>query len=255
MRTILALAWTLASAEGLALVGARSGVHGQALHTLPAPRTLHNSHLSHLSHTQSVSYTQRSRPLRAAEDGVAQSEVAAVRQLRLVLWKWGWISWWPQIVLSVVSAVLLLFTDSVRRPALDAAVLVGRSLALAGIAASFAGVFFTWSFTRLARRFEKKPPSIADATSRASRLISISTAVNLAGMAISIIGAECIVGTLAAKSLTQGATLLMGAGATPIQALDVLVVQANTNTLAAQFFGLLASMRMQRAVNQCAASA
>ena len=73
-------------------------------------------------------------------------------------------------------------------------------------------------------------------------------------MAISILGAECIVGTLAAKALTQGASLVVDVSATPIQALDVLVVQASTNTIAARFFGLLASMRLQRAANKCAKS-
>ena len=53
--------------------------------------------------------------------------------------------------------------------------------------------------------------------------------VSLFGIALGILGAEAIVGTLAARALVQGPSIVYGAGgaltSSPLQALDVLVVQ------------------------------
>ena len=71
----------------------------------------------------------------------------------------------------------------------------------------------------------------------------------LLGMGASLLGTYTIVGTLAAKALTQSATVV--GIAAPVQALDLLIVQANTNTLAAHFVGLCASLRLLRAASAC----
>ena len=56
---------------------------------------------------------------------------------------------------------------------------------------------------------------------------------------------------LAAKTLTQGSALVYSAssGAGLVQALDMLIVQASTNTIAAHFLGICASLRIQGAAD------
>jgi len=181
------------------------------------------------------------------------AEVPAVKVLRGRLWSWGWLSWWSQTVLSVIAAVSLLFVNSVSQPTSNLPALIGRSLAFVALGASAASNFWTWGYTRISARFGRKMPSAADASARALGALRVGTFINLLGMCFAIVGMEAIVGTLAAKALTQG-PLSLGAIASPVQAIDVLIVQANTNTLAAHFAGLVANMRMTRAANACATS-
>lgn len=69
------------------------------------------------------------------------------------------------------------------------------------------------------------------------------------GAAATLVSAEQVVGTLIGKSLAGGpgsVASLYAAGGAPLAAtitsLDVFVVQANTNTLAAHFLSLAASL-------------
>ena len=75
--------------------------------------------------------------------------------------------------------------------------------------------------------------------------------LNLFGMALTLISAEQVVGMLIAKALVAPGALTnivsaSGAIAAPsipaVTALDVFVVQANTNTLCAHFASLLATL-------------
>ena len=63
-----------------------------------------------------------------------------------------------------------------------------------------------------------------------------------------------ITGTLAAKSLTMSQAATLGVAASPVQAIDILVVQANTNTLAAHFASLCSCLRLRRRAEVCAAA-
>ena len=52
---------------------------------------------------------------------------------------------------------------------------------------------------------------MGEAAAKAASTLRIGRAINLLGMGVSIVGAEAIIGTLAAKTLTQGAVLVTGA--------------------------------------------
>ena len=79
-------------------------------------------------------------------------------------------------------------------------------------------------------------------------------------MLVTLIGAEQIVGLLAAKVLTiQGLSPFQapfgaglggaGLGAQSVQPLDVLIVQANTNTLLSHFVSLVCCLILTRSVH------
>ena len=99
---------------------------------------------------------------------------------------------------------------SVSHP-LNAATVAGRLLALAGLAAAFASTFWSWGYTRLSQKFERRSTPAAEAAAKTTSTLRIGRAINLIGMGLSIVGAEAIIGTLAAKTLTQGAVLVAGA--------------------------------------------
>jgi uncharacterized membrane protein YjgN (DUF898 family) len=65
--------------------------------------------------------------------------------------------------------------------------------------------------------------------------------VNAVGMFLTLLGIEAIAAALLAKSLTQVQGLAIYNNNQLIQSLDILVVQANINTIFAQFIGIIVS--------------
>ena len=122
--------------------------------------------------------------------------------MRTLLYKVGFASVWVQGVLTTVSGVLLFCSSCAQRASLP--LLAGLVLALAGLAAACASSLWAWGYTRLSLRLGRgEAPSSADAARRATGRARLGLAVNLAGLTASLLGAEAIVGTLAAKSFTQ----------------------------------------------------
>merc|ERR1712157_523027 len=87
--------------------------------------------------------------------------------------------------------------------------------------------------------------------------VSVGVTINLLGMLVTLIGAEQIVGVLAAKVLTsQGVFPLSGSVPTStvstqvLQPLDILVVQANTNTLLSHFCSLFLLLNLVKWVDR-----
>lgn len=181
----------------------------------------------------------------------------AVRLKRL-----NWFSWWSQVILTVVSSITLLFARSVLQ--------VGKSnrsdlvtggffLAGSGIATSFLSIIWTWGGTRLSRRLLRKSEEYSriKVASIIRRTVKVGVMLNLFGMLFTLIGAEQIVGLLSAKILsTQGANpfsnsaQILGGQVTPFNALDILIVQANTNTLVSHFVSLLCTLLMTISVTK-----
>ena len=141
---------------------------------------------------------------------------------------------------------------------------------LVGIVVSGFSIIWTWGGARLSRRLLRTKPTRPNKTltpytkirvaNSIRRVIRIGTMLNLFGMAITLLGAEQIVGVLAAKVLTMQGLPLGGAGggfgggavlgAQSIQPLDILIVQANTNTLLSHFVSLVCALWLVRSVHR-----
>jgi hypothetical protein len=75
--------------------------------------------------------------------------------------------------------------------------------------------------------------------------------VNLLGMLVTLLGAEAIIGLLAAKVLTsQGVITSPSMAPQLLQPLDILIVQANTNTLLSHFFSITSLLYLTRWVSR-----
>ena len=163
-------------------------------------------------------------------------------------------SWWCQIILSVVSGVILTFAQSVRKSAPGTPVSFlssGFALSTAGVGIAFVNALWTWTITRAARRAFMGKMDSAKVVPTLRRYSRISINISLLGMFMSLLGAEQIVGTLASKVLSsQGYVPVVAAGVSAgmsqVQALDIFLVQANTNALVAHFVPLLTFLYGQR---------
>ena len=151
----------------------------------------------------------------------------------------SWLSWWGQIILSVVGGVILTFANTVRKGG-NTYMLWSSGFAFSSIGALAAvlNAIWTWNMTRMSRRIALGKIEESRIVPTLKRLSQISVTISLVGMAITLIAAEQIVGTLASKVLSsQGLvpTLAIGTQLNQIQALDIFLVQANTNIMAAHY--------------------
>jgi len=191
---------------------------------------------------------------------VAVSEAARTRLFRAAdaCRKVGWASFWTQLSLSLVSAGILLFSV-----AFTASNGPGMALYLTlfGVVASFLSTFWAYGYTRLARKLRATAAAAArgggPVVVRKDDVIGAlerGTALNIAGLASTLLGLQATVGLLVAKTLTNATAnpfLAGGSGSySPVLALDVFLVQASTNTAAAHFVSLLAILWLTRVINR-----
>jgi len=159
----------------------------------------------------------------------------------------GWISFWIQLVLGVVSGViLLLFAISSQRPGSsgnNAGAGFGIFLAICGLVTLGVGIYLAYRYTRLGAQLLSANASNRPRKSETVQVLRLGVMVSLVGILLTLLGAQAIVGTLAARAITQTQLLFSPQGNQSfISGLDMFVVQANTNTVMAHFGGLLASL-------------
>jgi hypothetical protein len=233
------------------------------------------------SHLQASQQQQQGGVPERSSDPVISAVATRLRRANCI-------SWWSQVILTVISSITLLFARSVLTAISGASSLSqpptapgGFLFAGAGVALSYLSIIWTWGGTRLSRRLRRstlisntntdnnynkggkatKPYSRIKAATMIRRAIVIGATLNILGMLITLIGAEQIVGLLAAKVLTmQGISPFSGGmgaagfgaaglGAQAVQPLDVLIVQANTNTLLSHFLSLVCCLILTRSVH------
>lgn len=171
------------------------------------------------------------------------------------LWRLGWFSWWVQLVLSVISAVILLFSFAF--PGVNvrsSASLFGFIFSGVGVLIAFVSLFWTYSYTRLSLWLQQGKGTTEQARSRISGKLRFGVIFSIMGLLVSLIGLQAIVGTLLARLFGAGIAttpytayqagaagsaggLVPGLGI--VQPVDVLVVQASANAMTALMTALM----------------
>lgn len=160
----------------------------------------------------------------------------------------GWLSFWGQLTLTVVSTTILLFSTGV--PSATGVQFSFIDIAtLLGIVCGYLSTFLAWSYTRagakMGRLQEVKLSSIAGT-------VIANSSLNLVGMGATIIALQATVGSLVAKTLASAsaAGFYGQRTAPPPAAFDVFSVQACTNTIMAHFVGMLFSNWLLTVLNK-----
>lgn len=176
---------------------------------------------------------------------------------RLII-RTAWISWWFQIILSVIAGVILTFANTVRSvgatssgnplllPSFSSSFWTsGFAFSSIGVLISFINCGWTWNITRLIRRVlgGKIKGDKFNIIATIRKYCRISVIISLLGQFFTLIGAEQIVGTLASKVLSNNSNgmfpVIQTSGYSTLQALDIFLVQANTNLLVGFYVPLL----------------
>ncbi|NMF82614.1 DUF3611 family protein [Nodosilinea sp. P-1105] len=181
----------------------------------------------------------------------------AVRRIASNFRMTGWISFWTQAVLAVISSLILLFAlvnvtargGAAGNPGTG----VGLFLAAAGLVAVYLSAFWAFRYTRLARRLRSRDSSKRPSPKDALQALRVGIMISMAGMLITLFGGQALIGSLLAKALAQpqaGAVFVPGNINQYVEAFDIFIVQANTNTLLAHFVSLAATLWLLRTVNR-----
>ena len=156
----------------------------------------------------------------------------------------GRIGFWLQTVLGVISGVLLLIAGAAvlsgqdKTPGIE----LGIFCAFCGVILVGLAVIFSFRYIQIARKIQSADPGKRPTKASTLKLIRYGLIVNLVGMLLSILGAEALSGIVLVKVLTLPQVTL---GSDPnrfVNSVDLLIVQANTNTIAAHFAGIVASL-------------
>lgn len=174
----------------------------------------------------------------------------------------SWLSWWSQVILTVISAVTFIFARNVMEvssyPGPMGITKVAPKFVLPGIGIVFStmSIIWTWGGRRLAKRFVRRTNTTqVEAANLLRRVIKVGASINLIGLFTSVLGAQFIIGTLVAKSMQNAVGIGVGIGggmvsAQTLQPLDLLVVQANTNMLTSHFVSLACLLWLTRMVDK-----
>jgi len=189
-----------------------------------------------------------------------QSTSPELQEASRVLRRVSWFSWWSQVILTTVSGVILGFARRTlvqRTSALSSVAAAGSGgasffLSGTGLIVSAASIVWTWgNGARLSRRLTRRPVTRRKAAHMLRRAVRVGVTLNLVGLLVNLLAAEEIVGSLAIQVLTtssRGGPMMYLDGM--VQPLDILVVQANTNSLLSHFCSLASLLFLTRQIDK-----
>ena len=167
-----------------------------------------------------------------------------IQKISASLKQLGNIGFWLQTVLGVISAVILSIAGAAivsgreKTPGIE----LGIFCAFCGVILLGLAVIFSFRCTQIARKIQIAEPAKRPTKAGTLKIIRYGLAVNLVGMLLAILGAEALSGIVLLKTLTLPQVTL---GSDPdrfVTSVDLLIVQANTNTIAAHFAGIVSSL-------------
>jgi hypothetical protein len=182
----------------------------------------------------------------------------AIRRISGAFRRFGWISFWIQIVLGVIASLALLFavaslsarSAGANNPGAGA----GLFFSALGLFGVYVSAFWAFRYTRLGRQLRSKDEARRPKPKDAIRMLKLGLFISLGGMLLTLIGAEATVGALLAKALSQpqGAAVfgMPNNVSQYVQPLDIFVIQANTNILLAHFVGLVFTLWVMNSLDQ-----
>ncbi|NJO11445.1 MAG: DUF3611 family protein [Leptolyngbyaceae cyanobacterium SL_1_1] len=189
-----------------------------------------------------------SNPVAPLESALMPPEVEqASATLRLT----GWLSFWLQLAIAVVSLTVLLlaiFGRNINDDSNSAFLGIGIFLAGCGIAALAFSIFLAFRQVRYGRRLRRPEPALHPSKSDTLRLVEFFLLTNLAGLGLATIGSEVSVGVLLAKAISQPQGAAIYTPDKVIRVLDILVIAANTNLVAAHAIGSGAAVWLSRRI-------
>lgn len=204
--------------------------------------------LAHIAESPTPADVTAAATVAAAEaaDDEAAIVVRRLEETSASLRTTGWIAFWAQLVCSVVSTVIVIFSLAFERVSVPGQ--VGLYLTVFGVATAFLSTFGAYGLMRLGRSLQKAAKAGGEGAASKGQVLQRLVRmvwVNVIGMGATVFGAEAVIGLLVGKSLTSATTALFQNGMynyQPVLPLDIFLVQASINTIVAHFIGICAAL-------------
>lgn len=191
-----------------------------------------------------------------------------LRETSKILQRTSFIAWWSQIILTTIASIILLFAQSITGStsrSYNPLMMAGANsimkwyspryiLSTLGIITSAFSILWTWgNGNRLSKRIihPNKILSNVKVANMLRRSVRVGIIINLIGLLLHLIAGQEIIGKLAIKVLTLGVPTMYNSGGgamsgisassildNTLQPIDILVVQANNNSLLSHFISL-----------------
>ncbi len=157
------------------------------------------------------------------------------KNLRLL----GWIAFWIQLVLGIISMLLLLVASSGQTISTNVeGPTSGNLWAKYGFAILCLTTIFFFYYTRLARKITSKPDLYISPEKKSFPwFLRLSYKISLIGTLISFIGIGASIALLVAKTVSQPPGIAITDPSKIVRALDVLILLINFDLLIAHFIG------------------
>jgi hypothetical protein len=195
-------------------------------------------------------------PLTPPGEPITELARQNLKKAAAVCQRLGWVGFWSQLTLTTVAAIIVLF--SMAFTATAAGPPVATYLTLFAIITGYLSTFWSFGYTRLARRLRAflDAAALEDAPKvRRSDVINMlekGAIINVLGAAAAMLALQATIGLLVAKTLTTASVnpFLSSSSSSwnPVLAFDVFNVQATTNALLSHFFSLCSTLWLLRTI-------
>ncbi|XFA72205.1 DUF3611 family protein [Thermosynechococcaceae cyanobacterium Okahandja] len=180
-----------------------------------------------------------------------RSTTQPLHRLGQELQRFGWIGFWTQVVLGFVSLliiIIVIFSRSFNLNRSQNSPTLGLVLAITGLVFLGVSIYCCYRYPQLGRRLDR--PEKRPTKEHVTRSLNIGLWVNVAGMVFTVAAAEWNVGMLLLKvlSIPQGAAVY--ATNVLIEPLEIFIIQAKVNTIAAQLTGIIVALWLLRCVRR-----
>jgi hypothetical protein len=173
----------------------------------------------------------------------------------------GWASFWPKLILAVISIVIIVFASSILGgrsavpgqpvPTTGVGIGLGMPFLIGGVVCLGISTYWSFFYTRMSRRLLKPTPKGQPSKTETTRWIKAALITDLVGMLLMVIGAESIGGILFGKAISQGGGGIIIDPSRFIQPGDLLVILGSIHGIAGLFIGLASSLwLLQQTVTQ-----
>lgn len=168
----------------------------------------------------------------------------AIRKIASSFQIFGWIGFWVQLGMAFLSGLTLLFAISGQSfsPTTHAGTRVGIFWAICGMGLLALAVIFAFHYVRIAHGLLREPGAVLHPKRLETiRFLRLAATIGFVGMVLSLLGSGSSVSVLVAKTVSQPPGVAIVDPDKIVRALDVFVVLANLNLIAAHLVGTVIS--------------